>query len=45
MVKAVIASEAKQSSFASAMKAGLLRRFAPRNDGVMGKRIVEGTLK
>src|SRR5437899_1039682 len=29
----VIASEAKQSSFAAAKKAGLLRRFAPRNDG------------
>jgi hypothetical protein len=31
-MKAVIASEAKQSSFAGAKKAGLLRRFAPRND-------------
>jgi hypothetical protein len=30
----VIASEAKQSSFlAVAKEAGLLRRFAPRNDG------------
>jgi hypothetical protein len=30
---AVIASEAKQSSFrAATQKAGLLRRFAPRND-------------
>jgi hypothetical protein len=29
----VIASGAKQSSFGSAMKDGLLRRFAPRNDG------------
>jgi hypothetical protein len=29
---AVIASEAKQSSF-FLPKAGLLRRFAPRNDG------------
>src|SRR5215468_5379721 len=29
----VIASEAKQSSFAGAKEAGLLRRFAPRNDG------------
>jgi hypothetical protein len=30
---AVIASEAKQSSFgAEKQKAGLLRRFAPRND-------------
>jgi hypothetical protein len=32
-VSTVIASEAKQSSFAAASKAGLLRRFAPRNDG------------
>ena len=31
--EAVIASEAKQSSFGAATKAGLLRRFAPRNDG------------
>ena len=30
----VIASEAKQSSFGAAMKDGLLRRFAPRNDGL-----------
>jgi hypothetical protein len=29
---AVIASEAKQSSFFAKQKAGLLRRFAPRND-------------
>jgi hypothetical protein len=29
----VIASEAKQSIFAAERKNGLLRRFAPRNDG------------
>src|SRR4030095_14969804 len=34
----VIASEAKQSSFAQPKKAGLLRRCAPRNDGVAGAR-------
>src|SRR5690349_21261169 len=35
----VIASEAtKQSSFAATKKAGLLRRFAPRNDGVRSVR-------
>jgi hypothetical protein len=33
-VSTVIASEAKQSSFGAAQKAGLLRRFAPRNDGL-----------
>jgi hypothetical protein len=31
-MKNVIASEAKQSSFVAAKKAGLLRRLAPRND-------------
>jgi hypothetical protein len=30
---AVIASEAKQSSLPEQRKTGLLRRFAPRNDG------------
>src|SRR5437660_2334278 len=36
---AVIASEAKQSSFAAkTRKAGLLRRFAPRNDGERSRR-------
>jgi hypothetical protein len=32
-IEAVIASEAKQSSFFAKKEAGLLRRFAPRNDG------------
>src|SRR5262245_28936997 len=38
----VIASEAKQSSFAAAMEAGLLRRFAPRNDGAGCLKIESG---
>jgi hypothetical protein len=33
--RAVIASEAKQSRAAHAERTGLLRRFAPRNDGVV----------
>jgi hypothetical protein len=33
MPPTVIASEAKQSMAASEVKTGLLRRFAPRNDG------------
>jgi len=33
MIRLVIASEAKQSSFAAATKTESLRRFVPRNDG------------
>jgi small subunit ribosomal protein S16 len=40
----VIASAAKQSSFATT-KAGLLRRFAPRNDGVTDQHHFNSTLQ
>jgi hypothetical protein len=36
MIETVVASAAKQSRLSDARKAGLLRRFAPRNDDFQG---------